>query len=385
MNKRLRNAFIATFTVYALYRFFHAALIDSMDFTVYWRTAQIWINSDSAPYEVRAIDRGFVLKQPPWILPFFATFGWLSLSVSSIVWALIELLCLGVTLSWLKQAGVSNRKLIIAFLMFWWLWLAHFYAGQLNLVLLASALLAFPSKNRPPVRGARAMLPIIYSFKLFPIVTLLGRWRAMTRARVLLGAIAIFLTLNGLIWFREFARPHVGPAEAIDRVASIYRDWPKAAASGGTELGEEIIRGQGNHGFTAAVLRWSGVPATRVNADIFVAFAVAVALSTIWFIVSMNLDADERWAGWIVVGLLCHPLVWHHVFVMAFPLAALSIDRSARGWPRILAYTGTFMMGLLVQELWGKQLVTPLELAASKAWGAVFCATALVATRQRTL
>jgi hypothetical protein len=384
-KQKLFAVFGVLFSIYALYRFFKAGWVDSMDFEVYYRTAQIWINSLNPPYEVKPEDRGFVLKQPPWILPFFAPFGWMSFGLSKIVWVFVELGCMAILFRWVLQAGVAPWSLALSALAFWWMWLAHFFAGQINLLLPAAAALAFPAGGRRSPIWARALLPIIFSFKVFPLVALLGRWSQLVRVRIVVASMAILIGLNGLIWLREIARPDVGLSESITRVVAIYQDWPKAAASGGTELGESIVRGQHNHGMVATILRVLEVPATNVKADIYVSFALAVLLSGLWFWIARTIDPDEQWAGWIAIGMLCHTLVWHHVVVWAFPVAALANARAAPGLPRALAFGGTFLIALFVPEVWPHSLITPIELLGGKSWGTIFCMSALVLTHRRRL
>jgi hypothetical protein len=375
----LKKLLLSLLGTYALYRFFRAAWVDSMDFTVYWRAAQAWIHGGVSPYFYDQTTRGFVFKYPPWILPFFLPFGFLSFETSKIAWALVELACLGYAVLWLKRAGASWVILLATLAMFWWIWLAHFFAGQFTLVLLAFSLWAIPPRGEQacakPLRlGA---LAFFMTSKVFSLVTLLGAWRCYLKLRTT-AALAMLLAAANLILLMK------SQLLGGDSLLSLYQGWVGAAGSGGQGLGAIVVRGQMNHGFTAGVLRALQIPSENTRADLITASALALLLSALWAYVSRHLPLQERWAGWLGVGLVSHPLAWHHSFVLAFPICALAMARAydAGRKPLIaLSVLATCMIGILLPEVLGPALVTPLELVSSKSWGVCIAAAVLVRSR----
>jgi hypothetical protein len=93
----------------------------------------------------------------------------------------------------------------------------------------------------------------------------------------------------------------------------------------------------------------------------------------------------EKWTGWLGVGLITHPLAWHHSYVLAFPLCALSLDRAIQNRNnRLIALSalGILCIGIFLPNVIGMTLATPLELVSVKSWGVVFSAVALVSAKR---
>ena len=163
-------------------------------------------------------------------------------------------------------------------------------------------------------------------------------------------------------------------------LAGTYRDFMAAATSGGAELGAIIVRGQGNHGFTALVLRSLQIDSLSFASDVITSAALMLLFGTLWHRFSRELTPAERWSGWIGAGLIVHPLAWHHSFVLAYPLCALSISRATSTGRRgliALSLLGACCIGIFIPQVLGHTLVKPLELAGIKSWGVVIAATAL--------
>jgi hypothetical protein len=343
-----------------------------MDFHVYWKAAQTWIGQGISPYLYDASDRGFVFKYPPWILPFFFPFGFLSFEVSKVVWALVGLFCIFYSIYQLIQQGMRSWVAFVSAALFWWIWLGHIYSGQFTLVLLAAAMWALPTRSSS---GQLAFLSIIFTTKVFSVVSLLGRWRECVRLRPVVAGAVMLVSLH-LIVFGVF-----GLHGHSYGIVELYRQWIQAASSGGQELGAVVVRGQMNHGFTAGVLRAFQVDAHATSVDYKVALVLAALFSAIWVWASKCLRPVEVWAGWLGVGLICHPLAWHHSFVLAYPLCALSLDRavSARSTGlKALSIFGMVCIGILIPNVFGMTLVTPLEMISIKSWGVCFSALVLV-------
>ncbi|MFL5815322.1 MAG: glycosyltransferase 87 family protein [Bdellovibrionia bacterium] len=375
-KKRVIHCLWIILGIAASIRLIRAAQADSMDFHVYWKAAQTWIGQGISPYLYDASDRGFVFKYPPWILPFFFPFGFLSFEASKVTWALVGLFCIYFSIYQLIRQGMRPGVAFVSAALFWWIWLGHIYSGQFTLVLLAAAMWAVPTRSSP---GKLAFLSIIFTTKVFSVISLLGRWRECFRLRPVVAGLALLLFLH-LIVFGVF----VLHGQSYGMV-ELYRQWVQAASSGGQELGAVVVRGQMNHGFTAGVLRAFHVDAHETSLDYKVALVLAALFSAIWVRASKGLKPVEVWAGWLGVGLICHPLAWHHSFVLAYPLCALSLDRavSTRStWLKALSVFGMVCIGILIPNVFGMTLVTPLEMISIKSWGVCFSALALVlATR----
>jgi hypothetical protein len=372
--KRWAPYLAAVLGLAASIRLVRAGYVDSMDFAVYWKAAHLWISGVS-PYLYTAAERGFVFKYPPWILPAFFPFGFLSQPVSQLVWAGVELLCLYYAIFRLIRLGLSAWTTIITAFLFWWIWLAHFYAGQFTIVLMACALWAIPEATT----GKLATLASVFTSKVFSLVSLVGLWRKYLNWRVLAAGFAIFVVLNVIVF--AVLRTHGNPVSPGD----FYRQWIQAGTSGGAELGEIVIRGQMNHGFTAGLLRAFHVDPKATWIDQLVALGLAVVFSGLWFRFSRGLDSLESWVGWLGVGLIVHPLAWHHSFVLAYPLCAVALDRSLKSRDRVaigLALFGTCCIGILIPNVIGTTLVRPLELVSIKSWGVCFAGAGLCLARR---
>lgn len=361
-------------------RLFRAAWADSMDFHVYWKAAQAWAGHGLSPYLYDASDRGFVFKYPPWILPFFLPFGFLSFEASKAIWALIGLFCIYYAVYRLVGFGVRPKAAIISAALFWWIWLGHIYSGQFTLILMATALWAAPKDSSP---GRLGFLSIVFSAKVFSLVTLIGKAREYLRWKPIAAAIGFLILLHAVVYGVFLAHGQwVGPID-------LYRQWAQSASSGGQELGGAVVRGQMNHGFTAAILRAFRVDAKATYMDYAVAILLASILSVLWAWISRRLSSLESWVGWLGVGLIAHPLAWHHSFVLAYPLCAVSLDRAMTSRNKkliTLSIFGMICIGILIPNIFGMTLITPLELISIKSWGVCFSALSMVlATRSLKL
>lgn len=374
---RIIGAFVgALVLIAAVSRLIWAGSVDSMDFVVYWKAAQTWIQGPSSPYAFSAADRGFVFKYPPFLLPLFLPFGFIGFGASKVIWALIELACLAYSFFWLLESGVRRSTAFLVTALFWWIWLAHFFAGQFTLVLLACALWAVGTRSRGSFRVA--LLGLVFTAKVFSVVTLCGVWRELWKGKTLLAGLGLLVASHAVLLTVAFT--HGQPASVV---LGYYPEWVRAALSGGQELGELVIRGQMNHGFTAGVLRWAGIEVTRSSMDVLVAIALFAVLGTSWAWISRRkrLGRAETWAGWLGVGLVTHPLAWHHSFVLAYPLCALSLEHAIRSGNRariVLSALGIACIGILIPNVIGLTLVTPLELVSVKSWGVVLSAVSLL-------
>ncbi len=164
--------------------------------------------------------------------------------------------------------------------------------------------------------------PTCFRPRSFSLYTLTGLWRRFLRPAPWIFGAALFALTHGIVLAVNAA------TGATLSLAQIYRDFAQAASSGGAELGAIIVRGQGNHGLTALVLRTLQVDSLSFASDAITSTALFIPLALLWSRYSRPLRDAERWAGWIALALIVHPLAWHHSFVLAYPLCAL--DRARR-------------------------------------------------------
>lgn len=369
----------------AAIRLIWAGWVDSMDFVVYWKAAQTWVQGTVSPYAYTATERGFVFKYPPFLLPLFLPFGWIDFGAAKILWSLLELGCIAYAWIWLRTNGVTKKVALMSLFLFWWIWLAHFFAGQFTLFLMASALWAMG--NSETHRNRRlACVSMIFAAKVFSIFTLLGVRNRFWNRNFLGSFFGLFLTAHLVLLLKSYFGLYDW-TRALKTVLDYYPGWIRTAQSGGQELGAVVIRGQMNHGFTAGILRWAQVDVHRTSIDAIVAIVLFGIFGSIWELICRKIKtitSAEKWVGWLGVGLITHPLAWHHSFVLAFPLCTLSLDRAIRSKNKkfiTISILGFLCIGILIPNVIGMTLATPLELVSVKSWGVVFSALALVLVR----
>ncbi|HUP58308.1 MAG TPA: glycosyltransferase 87 family protein [Bdellovibrionota bacterium] len=334
------------------------------DFEVFWRTAQAWLGGQD-PYSLNH-PRGMVFKYPPWTLPLFAPLALLPLPAAKVLWALLTAASLGASGLWLRRRARADWPAIVGVgIAFWGLWAVHALDGQIALPMLAAALWLWTPEL--PSAWRTVALAWVLSFKIFTVLPLF-HYRLDRRGWATIGASGAFFVL--------VSSPKLG-------------SWIAAAGSGGELLGEEHVRGAFNPSFTATILSWSGIPANTAYADVALAAILAAALGLAWARASRGLEPAERWSGWLALVPAIHPLPWWHLFVFAFPLAALSIDRASTGGgrgARSLAVIGVFLIAAATRKFLGAFGLAALggffELSAAKSFGIVACAAALVLTKQ---
>jgi hypothetical protein len=385
--RRFLDALFIVLAIAALKRTFVDAENYAEDFHVYWKAANTWLHGGN-PYAFTAQDAGFVFKYPPWILPLFLPFGAMEWEWARRAWFVVEVACVQYILRWVIRHGVSRSLAATVACLFWWLTHGHFAAGQFTLVLTCVALWSWPAGIRegdPQTltqgNGFReGALAFIFSAKVFSLFSLLGIRRRYFRLGPWVWCIGMVTLAHGLLI--AVAR-HAGNSMSI---VDYYRSFMLAATSGGAELGAEIVRGQGNHGFSALILRTLQVDSTSFACDALTSLIVVAVLGILWERYARGLTSAEHWAGWLGIGLVAHPLAWHHSFVLAYPLCALAIAGSHRVKDRKLiamAWFGTCCIGIIVPQVVGKTIVKPLELGGMKSWGVVLAAVALAAAARR--
>ena len=369
-------AFIAL--VAGAIRLLNAAHLDGGDLRVYWKAVQAWF-SGLSPYAYTAEDQGFVFKYPPWLLPMLMPLRWMGFEFTKGFWATAELFTLGYCVRWLVRHQVSLRVALLSTFLYWYIWLGHFFSGQVTLFLLGTALWSMEginqeSSSRSSKQNLRtALLFVVFSTKVFSLYSLVGILRQWLRPKTLLLIGLLFIGLHGAVL-----------GISSQKLSDLYQGWSLAASSGGAELGAKIVRGGGNHGFVAGILRWIDPEAQSLSLDILVFLILGLGLGLYWSRASRNLRFEEKWAGWLAYGVIIHPLAWHHSFVLTFPLAAFSLQAAVnskiRSWI-FLSALGIALTTLLVPQTVGPDGVKVPELLANKSWGVLLCSWVLLRAR----
>lgn len=376
--RRLRSFGLALIAAAAFYRLFSAAQGGSSDFAVFWRSAQAWW-SGLDPYRIPAPEKGFVFKYPPATLPLFLPFAWIPLDASKLIWAALESFSLVYCIRWLMRHGVRRPVALWSAALYWYLWFEHYMYGQSTLLLTALGLWAMDASRRLRPMPA-AVIEYVFSLKVFTAYALPGGGSRMleraTLARTALLTLIAHLALASMAL--RFGRG-LG-----DEFRSLYSGWVSNALSGAADLGPQVIRGAFNHGFTAAILRRVDPQALHPGWDTPLSLLLAISLGAGWWRLSRALQFEEKWAGWLAIAVIAHPLAWQHSFVMGFPLSAYAIQGAMDGKNRMLlalALLGTGLTALWVPQVVNEYAV-PLEVWGSKSWGVLLCAIALLLARR---
>ncbi len=362
-------------------RLMREAYFHSTDLHVYWRAAHLWLDGIS-PYVYDTSDGGNVYKYPPFTIPLFLPLGFIGFDFTKWLWVILEIVSIGYCMKWVIRTGASVSVSLIVAALFWWTWLGHVFAGQFSIFMMAVALWAVPPEEEQEISSGRAsFLAIVFSSKVYSAFTLLGLWKTYLKRRTILITLALVVLLEALVF--AVLRAHGNAVSFIE----LHQTWITAAKSGAAELHSNVIRGPGNHSFTAALLRGLNVDGLDSNKDAYAALGLGTFFSALWFYFSRGLSRAEQWAGWIGVGMIIHPLLWHHSIVMAYPVCALAVDRAIRSGNRYLiglSVLSVFLVAVLIPNLFGPDFVNPIELFGSKSWG-ILLAGAVLVLRSRLL
>ncbi|MBC7692995.1 MAG: DUF2029 domain-containing protein [Methylotenera sp.] len=326
------------------------------DFRVFWQSGQHLLHREPI-YDVLR-DGAMVFKYPPWIVPFFVPFSVLPLVAAKWAWALTELASLISVMHWLRKRGCSDLVIALTSVLFWGIFAVHFLDGQITLVMLAVALWGW-EKARPS--------PVVFalSTKVFSGVSLLG-WRRISAWQM--GRVCVFLFV--------FTLPALWCAKSLHPL-EFAKSWKTAAASGGQLFEHEKTRGRDNQGLPAVILRGLEVPSRDSRADGIAALICTLIIGGYWFFRSRQIrdfGAIEKWLGWLALGCVIHPLAWFHCFVLAYPLAALTLDQAVKSKDRILIFSALLsicMITVLTSKTLG-DTGARLEFYSIKSFGVLF-------------
>jgi hypothetical protein len=358
-------------------RLMKEAYFHSTDLHVYWRAAHLWLDGIS-PYIYNSSDGGNVYKYPPWTIPLFLPLGFIDFDLTKWLWVIAEILSIAYSMHWLVRAGARKSVVYAVAGLFWWTWLGHVFAGQFSIFMMAAALWAVPPEEGSLFSsGKLALLAVVLSSKVYSVFTLLGLTQYYRRRRTAAICVLAVVLLEALVFAVLVARGNT------TSFMGLHQGWIAAAKSGAQELHGDVIRGPGNHSFTAALLRAFKVDPLDSNKDAFVALGLGVFFSALWYYFSQGLSRAERWTGWIGVGMVIHPLLWHHSIVMAFPVCALAVDRAFRSKKvelKILSGLSVFLVAVLIPNLFGPDFAQAFEIWGSKSWGILLAGVVLIAS-----
>lgn len=330
------------------------------DFSVAWQIARYVFIEGQPAYDV-VRDGAMSFKYPPWILPFLAPLVFLPLQAAKWCWGTVCVLSLlYIVRETGRRSGIAGVRLALVTAVFWGLWAVHALDGQITLPILAIAFWA--TSRREP--WAQAIVLWAMSTKIFTLIGAAGaqpRGSLRTKCIRIIWAIGVFaaLSLPALV---------VSPGKSV---TSLIQTWTATASSGGRLFEGDKIRGRDNQGLPALVLRATQTPASDTRADIAAFMGLGLVIGGAWAWFSRGLGRMETWSGWLALAAALHPLAWFHSFVLAFPLAALAVDRAWRSSKiqlRFFAVLGLACLALVTRKTLGPVGET-LELVSIKSWG----------------
>jgi hypothetical protein len=348
---------------------------NGQDFEVMWRAAGHLLAGERI-YDLGR-DGGMVYKYPPWILPFFTPFRLLSLEAARWAFGAVQAVSILSIVAWVRlRLGLGPWKCAALFLGFWGLWMVHTLDGQVAAPMLSLMLWAW----RPGILASAGIrsagVSLVSTTKIFTVFPLLGEWPGWGRALRLAAVAGVAAAVLSIPAWRS---------EGGGGPERLLRAWASAASSGASHLDPGQTRGRGNPALSAWVLGKLGVPAARV--EIEVAFVLGVGGLIALFLRQMapGFAPAERWALWLGVVPLVHPLPWWHLYVFAFPLAAVVMRHvAARPSPGLISalLTALFLVCAATTKVlgdWG----WIFELNAGKSWGVLLLLSMVFVLRRR--
>jgi len=371
-------ALIAIIILGLVNRFIQLSVQAGSDFEVYWYAIHAWVSGKSPYAQYSTVYEGLFYKYPPWTLVFFLPFALVGLVTSKWVWTILQVLAIFYCNYWVTQHKVRWWIALSVSLMFWWMWLAHGIFGQVMLFLMVVALWVSKKKQGWNESFQLALLVDVISAKVFSALTLVGVFKRLTQWRTLFCGL-LFLVLSHLLLILVHPAFDLNTGGTI--LTHLYQGWFDAASSGGAKLGGSIVRGQQNHGFTKVILNLFQIGPEKIGGDIGIALLLSLTLGFLWNRYSKKLSFEEKWSGWLALGVICHPLAWHHSFVAAFPLCAFSLNRAVelkKASYVLSVLFGIACIGIFIPQIIGVSAVIPIEAVSNKSWGVVICGISLI-------
>jgi hypothetical protein len=341
----------------------------SPDFIVYWRTAGAVLLSDDVAYSL-ARDGNMAFKYPPWILPAFFPFAWLSWGVAKAGWGCLQAFSLWVLVRWVLRQGARPWIAGLVTLCFAGIWTVHAYLGQVALPLAAfgAALATVATRGRGGLRFV--LLAWAYSAKIFTVLPLLGT-RLRLRDLALTVGFCLVLSLPVAM---------VAPGGITGMIAS----WTTSASSGTEPLegkGLVTITGREAQGIPSLIFRVGGFDESNAILIGGVCATLLLVFGLAWKRLARSIYPADRWAGFLALTAIVQPLAGFYSFSLAFPLAALALERAvaARGGIRVaMAGIGVLCIGALTRKTLGESIGGELEWLSVKSWGVLLSAGSLL-------
>ena len=327
------------------------------DFLVFWKAARL-IFSGQEVYSV-ARDGAMVFKYPPWILPAFLPLATFPEEWARWIWGGAQVFSIFYICRFLLKSGCSRTAVLIPLFLFWGIWAVHALDGQCTVIFLAIILWA-KSKGKETFLFWALSVKVFTLFAAFGIPDLHKKWKTILCLIPVFGILSL-----PALW----VEPNKNPV-------SLFGSWAKATSSGGSLFEGEKIRGRDNQGLPALFLRWFHVPAKEKKTELMVTFLAAALVFLYWKKAASLLSLHERWAGWLGMAAIVHPLAWFHLFVLAFPLAVLSLDRAIQTQRKtgiLFSFLSIFLIACVTEKTMGV-FGRDLELLSIKSFGVLLCA-----------
>lgn len=290
------------------------------DFEVFWNAARAAANGQS-PYTF-GIENGWSYKYPPWALFIFLPFAPFTLATGKIIWGVVQILSVAITYRWLMRVGIRRNIARWTLGAFWFLIHYHALSGQVTLVTLAIATLAYDGLvNAKTLTGSIKVFAVLWAFslKVFSTVTLIGLWEKKLAPRTLTNA-GIAALLFAVVSTPQYLMARQTPAESV-------KQWRSAASTSATST-DTVVRMWNNQGIPGAIGRAFHVDGKNLTFDVLVSIVVMILLSVLWYRSTRGARFELRWAGWLAIGVIAHPLVWFQSFVLVWPLAAFAVQNA---------------------------------------------------------
>jgi hypothetical protein len=211
-------------------------------------------------------------------------------------------------------------------------------------------------------------------FTVYPALGLRFSWKFFRNIALISACILVPLSLPALWGAQDHS------------VSQLVHSYVEAMLSGGKLLGYDGVRGRFNQGLTGLCLRLMHVPPEKTFADIVCFLIVGSIIAILWSSLSRRLPFKHRWAGWIGLTPVVHPLPYWYSFVLTYPLAALALSTALNSKKRlngVLATLGVAMIAIMTEKTLGS-FGAALELLSIKSWGVLLCCYALVISQKHS-
>lgn len=345
------------------------------DFEVYWGAARRLINGFNI-YETNPSDP-MVFKYPPWIAPLFLPFALFKLALAKWIWGACGVVSIFSICLWLEKL-CKTKTIVISCTLFWGIWAVHQLDGQVSLPMLAVLLWGFTlltatEKNRMFV------LPLVFStlsIKVFSIVGIFGLEKKYWNIKSIIITLLLLSALS------------LGALKNTNwNIGQLFQTWAASASSGGRAFPGEKVRKRENQSITAFLLRTIKVSAKHQKTDFLVFLLIFPFFCFLWRKRAKNNTDAEKWVGWLALTTIVHPLSWFHSFVLAFPLATITLqgalDLGLKKWI-FISIVGVSFITIITQKTLGGAGHF-MELLSIKSWGVIILLYTITEIRKQAL